>query len=43
MERGTVVAEDTHAELMRQGGLYARLAALQFAGEAGARDIERAA
>jgi ATP-binding cassette subfamily B protein len=43
MERGTVVAEGTHAELMRQGGLYARLAALQFAGEAGARDIERAA
>ena len=43
MERGTIVAEGSHAELMRQGGLYARLAALQFAGEAPARDIERAA
>ena len=43
MERGTIVAEGSHAELMRQGGLYARLASLQFLGEVGARNIERAA
>ncbi|MBX6321905.1 MAG: ATP-binding cassette domain-containing protein [Rhodospirillaceae bacterium] len=30
LDRGRIVAEGTHAELMRQGGLYARLAALQF-------------
>jgi ATP-binding cassette subfamily B protein len=43
MERGTIVAEGTHAELLRQGGLYARLAALQFLGDAGARKIGRVA
>jgi ATP-binding cassette subfamily B protein len=32
LERGTIVAEGTHAELMREGGLYAGLAALQFIG-----------
>jgi ATP-binding cassette subfamily B protein len=32
MERGTLVAQGTHAELMRQGGLYAKLASLQFLG-----------
>ena len=30
MERGRVVAEGTHAELLAQGGLYAELARLQF-------------
>ena len=30
MERGRIVAEGTHGELVRAGGLYARLAALQF-------------
>jgi ATP-binding cassette subfamily B protein len=30
MEQGRVVAEGTHEELMSQGGLYARLAKLQF-------------
>jgi ATP-binding cassette subfamily B protein len=43
MERGTLVAQGTHAELLRQGGLYARLASLQFLGEAAARKIERVA
>jgi len=43
MERGTIVAEGSHAELMRQGGLYARLAALQFLGDAAVRKIGRAA
>jgi ATP-binding cassette subfamily B protein len=43
MERGTLVAQGTHAELLRQGGLYARLASLQFLGDAAARKIERVA
>jgi ATP-binding cassette subfamily B protein len=30
MEQGLIVAEGTHDELVTQGGLYARLAALQF-------------
>jgi ATP-binding cassette, subfamily B, bacterial len=30
MERGALVAQGSHAELMRQGGLYASLARLQF-------------
>jgi len=30
LERGAIVAQGTHAELMRQGGLYASLARLQF-------------
>nr|WP_306889325.1 ABC transporter transmembrane domain-containing protein [Ancylobacter amanitiformis] len=34
MEHGRVVEEGTHADLVAQGGLYARLAALQF-GDAG--------
>jgi ATP-binding cassette subfamily B protein len=32
MDRGAIVAQGTHAELMRQGGLYASLARLQFLG-----------
>lgn len=30
MERGRIIAEGTHAELLAQGGLYAELARLQF-------------
>jgi ATP-binding cassette subfamily B protein len=30
LDKGRLVAEGTHSELIRQGGLYARLAALQF-------------
>ena len=30
MDHGRIVAAGRHAELIRQGGLYARLAALQF-------------
>jgi ATP-binding cassette subfamily B protein len=30
LDHGRVVAEGAHGELVRQGGLYARLAALQF-------------
>jgi len=33
MEEGRVVDEGNHAELMAKGGLYARLASLQFAGD----------
>jgi ATP-binding cassette subfamily B protein len=32
MDRGRVIASGTHADLMREEGLYARLAALQFLG-----------
>ncbi|MBM3351916.1 MAG: ATP-binding cassette domain-containing protein [Betaproteobacteria bacterium] len=32
MDRGRILAQGTHAELMRQGGLYANLAGLQFLG-----------
>ncbi len=32
MDEGRIVAQGTHDELVRAGGLYARLAALQFAG-----------
>ena len=35
MDRGQVAAEGTHDELMEQGGLYARLARLQFLDQAG--------
>jgi ATP-binding cassette subfamily B protein len=34
LDRGAIVAQGTHTELMAQGGLYARLAALQFIGPA---------
>jgi ATP-binding cassette subfamily B protein len=40
LERGAIVAQGTHAELMRQGGLYSSLARLQFLGAA---PIERVA
>jgi ATP-binding cassette subfamily B protein len=30
MEAGRIVEEGTHDRLVRRGGLYARLAALQF-------------
>ncbi|MEA3194142.1 MAG: ATP-binding cassette, subfamily bacterial [Betaproteobacteria bacterium] len=40
LERGAIVAQGTHAELMRQGGLYSSLARLQFLGGA---PIERVA
>ncbi len=30
MDQGRIVASGTHAELIRAGGLYARLAELQF-------------
>jgi ATP-binding cassette subfamily B protein len=39
LERGAIVAEGTHVELLRQGGLYARLASLQFLDAAGARRV----
>jgi len=42
MDHGVAVAEGTHAELMRQEGLYANLARLQFLGE-GEAPLERAA
>jgi len=32
LERGQIAAQGTHAELMREGGLYASLARLQFIG-----------
>ena len=42
MDRGAIVAQGKHTELIRQGGLYANLAALQFL-DAGPRRFERAA
>ncbi len=42
MDRGAIVAQGTHAELMKEGGLYANLAALQFL-DSGAKKFERAA
>jgi len=43
MDRGAIVAQGTHAELMREGGLYASLARLQFLGDAAGGKWERAA
>ncbi len=43
VDRGRLVAQGTHAELLREGGLYARLAALQFLGEPASREWDRAA
>jgi ATP-binding cassette subfamily B protein len=42
LERGAIAAQGTHAELMRQGGLYASLARLQFL-DGSAERFERAA
>jgi len=42
MDRGGIVAQGTHAELMRQGGLYAGLAQLQFL-DGGSGRVARAA
>ncbi len=42
MDRGRIVAQGTHAELMGQGGLYANLAGLQFL-DTGIKLRERAA
>jgi ATP-binding cassette, subfamily B, bacterial len=42
LDRGVIVAEGTHLELMRQGGLYANLATLQFL-DSGVRRLERVA
>jgi ATP-binding cassette subfamily B protein len=33
LDHGRIVASGTHDQLAREGGLYARLAALQFGGE----------
>ncbi|HEX2199202.1 MAG TPA: ATP-binding cassette domain-containing protein [Burkholderiales bacterium] len=43
LERGRLAAQGTHAELLREGGLYARLAALQFLGTEGGARWDRAA
>jgi ATP-binding cassette subfamily B protein len=37
MDAGRIIATGTHDELVREKGLYARLAALQFLGAASAR------
>ncbi len=42
MDRGRIVAQGTHAELMKHGGLYASLAALQFL-DGSRKKLERAA
>lgn len=42
MDRGAIVAQGTHAELMREDGLYASLARLQFL-DSGVRKLERVA
>jgi len=34
MDKGRIVEEGTHAELVAKGGLYRRLAEMQFAAEA---------
>jgi ATP-binding cassette subfamily B protein len=43
MDRGAIVAEGTHAELMREGGLYASLARLQLLAGDSPSKWERAA
>jgi len=43
MDEGRIVAEGAHHDLIRQGGLYARLAALQFTDTTGPRPVLDAA
>ena len=43
LDRGAIVAQGTHAELLRQGGLYASLARLQFLSGEGSARWDRAA
>jgi ATP-binding cassette, subfamily B, bacterial len=43
LDRGAIVAQGTHAELLRQGGLYASLARLQFLDGEGSARWDRAA
>ncbi len=40
MDEGRIVATGSHAELMRTGGLYGRLAELQFGGQSGEPALE---
>jgi ATP-binding cassette subfamily B protein len=40
MDYGRVIAAGTHAELVREEGLYARLAALQFLGEISPAEVQ---
>jgi ATP-binding cassette subfamily B protein len=40
MDHGRVIAAGTHAELVREQGLYARLAALQFLGEISPAEVQ---
>jgi ATP-binding cassette subfamily B protein len=40
MDLGRVIAAGTHSELVREEGLYARLAALQFLGEISPAAVE---
>jgi ATP-binding cassette, subfamily B, bacterial len=41
LDRGTVVEQGTHDELLAQGGLYAQLVGTQLAGQSGARNGHR--
>ncbi|HEY5635297.1 MAG TPA: ABC transporter transmembrane domain-containing protein [Burkholderiales bacterium] len=43
MDRGRIVAQGTHAELLHAGGLYASLAQLQFLDAAGGVRLDKAA
>jgi ATP-binding cassette subfamily B protein len=43
MDRGAILAQGTHAELMREGGLYASLARLQLLSGDSAAKWEQAA
>jgi ATP-binding cassette subfamily B protein len=40
MDQGRVIASGTHADLMKEQGLYARLAELQFLGEVSAAPVQ---